>query len=58
MTDTSDNDGALDAALPFGLSWLPGEDPLRGPDYFRKILDVLPAAIYVTDSKGRINLLQ
>ena len=54
MTDVINNDGALDAALPVGLSWLPGEEPLRGPDYFRKILDDLPAAIYVTDSKGRI----
>ena len=31
-----------------------GEAILRGDDYFRKILEALPAAIYITDASGRI----
>jgi two-component system CheB/CheR fusion protein len=31
-----------------------GEALARGDDFFRELLDVLPAAIYVTDAEGRI----
>jgi PAS domain S-box-containing protein len=31
-----------------------GEAVLRGDDYFRDVLEALPAAIYITDASGRI----
>ncbi len=46
--------GRLESLSPFGLSSKPAGGPLRSDDHFRKILDDLPAAIYVTDAKGRI----
>src|SRR5258708_6437164 len=44
----------LESLSPFGLSSKPAGGPLRSDEHFRKVLDDLPAAIYVTDAKGRI----
>jgi len=46
--------GRSENLSPFGLSSKPARDPLQSDDHFRKVLDDLPAAIYVTDANGRI----
>ena len=46
--------GRLESLSPFGLTSKPAGSPLRSDEHFRKVLDDLPAAIYVTDAKGRI----
>lgn len=43
------------AKLSFGVSWTAEDFHLQDNDYFRKVLDDLPAAIYTTDHEGRIN---
>ena len=53
MSDALSNVEPLERRSPFGFS-SPAGASLRGDDYFRKVLDDLPAAIYTTDAKGRI----
>ena len=36
------------------LRVVPSDEPRRGSDYFRDVLDILPAAVYATDALGRI----
>ena len=44
----------VEQLLRSGLLQRAGEGLARGDGYFRDILDVLPAAIYITDTAGRI----
>jgi two-component system, chemotaxis family, CheB/CheR fusion protein len=54
----SDTPGAirLDAESfePSGFLGTAGEAVLRGDGYFRQVLDLLPAAVYITNASGRI----
>jgi PAS domain S-box-containing protein len=52
MSDALSSIDPLESPSPFGLFSVGSQ--FRGDDYFRKVLDDLPAAIYTTDAKGRI----
>ena len=52
MSDALSSIDPLESPSPFGL--FSAGSQFRGDDYFRKVLDDLPAAIYTTDAKGRI----
>src|ERR1700704_5246675 len=54
MSDMSGRMEQVQNPPPFGLSSKLEGIHLRGDDYFRKVLDELPAAVYATDAKGRI----
>lgn len=54
MSDTRTSMERLERPSPFDLSSKAKGTLLLGDDYFRKVLDDLPAAIYTTDAKGRI----
>jgi PAS domain S-box-containing protein len=54
MRHTMGNLESMESLSPFGFPSKPVANSLRGEDYFRKVLDELPAAIYTTDAKGRI----
>src|SRR5882672_19787 len=54
MSEVLGSMGRLENLSPFGLSGKPARGPLQSDEHFRKVLDDLPAAIYVTDAKGRI----
>jgi two-component system, chemotaxis family, CheB/CheR fusion protein len=41
-------------SLPPSFLWRLAEASVRGEDYFREVLEALPAAIYTTDPAGRI----
>jgi PAS domain S-box-containing protein len=53
MDNVVGNGRGLESSLPFG-SELGGDKALAASDFFRKVLDALPVAIYATDARGRI----
>jgi two-component system, chemotaxis family, CheB/CheR fusion protein len=53
MDNVVGNGRGLESSLPFA-SDLDGDKALADSDFFRKVLDALPVAIYATDARGRI----